>query len=675
MNDEHATCSQQHQHEQQQQLHTAEYQDQHHPPSTKTMAATLDDGRYNRSHTCIQIQLFTAFLLILSILNGQFFINYYTKSNNVLWHKNSNGIQDEDTNSNHMRQAHKQHQHPINNPPNTCPQLTWHDEFNDTTSNQLNTTKWEVKLGNGCQYGWWMCGWGNNEVEWYTPDNLQISNGTLQIIARKELDGRYTSARLESRPDPALNVNGRFEARMRFPTDNGLWPAFWMLPDRTTNTNNTHAHTTRSINDYDDYDYDYNDDYGPWPRSGEIDIMENIGNRPSTYSSCVHYGNSLQEHYHIERRLNLPHNQFFAKEFHTFAVERQEDGMRFLMNDVVFLQVSKNDIQQGTVWPFDTAPTTATATHTHHHNHPFHFILNMAVGWPVVPTDAVFPAVMEVDYVRVYDQPLPSVRGARLLSWNRYICVYEVLNAAPLQDDNDDGSTTQYSWSVPPGARIWYGQNRSRVFVNLDGVVSSVANNINPNDDNTDTKNKNDDTAVQHQKIRCVVTSVCGTTEIHVDVEFVWPAPLSRVLFWGGVIVLVWMLWRFVWYTVYNLCCSCCCCCCFGCLLHVPMKSDDDVAACTYNRDHRRKLAGYEEIRDTCYNNVEYYSYACAHQSPTSYSYSSLEDAATCTTDTAMSGVFHSEVSLLNLNDEDHSSSSSSTSFYRSGSELSLFEV
>ena len=76
-----------------------------------------------------------------------------------------------------------------------CLQPVWSDEFNEDT---LNRKKWAFETGDGCP----MCGWGNEELEYYTtnPKNLHIDNGILVIEAVKEATGAssFTSAKIRN---------------------------------------------------------------------------------------------------------------------------------------------------------------------------------------------------------------------------------------------------------------------------------------------------------------------------------------------------------------------------------------------------------------------------------------------------------------------------------------------
>jgi hypothetical protein len=130
-------------------------------------------------------------------------------------------------------------------------------------------TKWIFDTGGN--------GWGNNELEYYTarPQNAKIQNGNLVITAIQEMytgpDGvtrNYTSARLKT-AGLFSQTYGRFEARIKIPYGQGIWPAFWMLGnDIATNV---------------------------WPACGEIDIMENIGSEPATVHGSMHGHRGIRE--------------------------------------------------------------------------------------------------------------------------------------------------------------------------------------------------------------------------------------------------------------------------------------------------------------------------------------------------------------------------------------------
>ena len=246
--------------------------------------------------------------------------------------------------------------------------LVWSDEFNGRNGSGVDTTKWVSEVGGGK--------WGNQELEYYTNrlQNAYIQAGNLVIKSQQEkytgADGatwNYTSARLKTL-GKFTQTYGRFEARMKIPFGQGLWPAFWMLGD-----------------DIDRVD---------WPACGEIDIMENIGKEPSTIYGSIHGpgyigGTGIGAPYH------LPGKQRFADDFHVFAVEWEPDIIRFYVDKDLYATRTRAELKPGWKWVFD---------------HPFFLLLNVAVGgdWPGNPdTTTVFPQTMLVDYVRVYKRSTP----------------------------------------------------------------------------------------------------------------------------------------------------------------------------------------------------------------------------------------------------------------------------
>lgn len=245
-------------------------------------------------------------------------------------------------------------------------ELVWNDEFD---GDSVDDNKWGYDLGDGCQIG--LCGWGNNELEYYTDrtQNARVNDGLLTITARREFplylnQYQYTSARMVTRGKGDWRY-GRVDVRARMPIGQGLWPAIWMLP-----TDNV---------------------YGTWPRSGEIDIMEYLGNEPDKIFGTIHYGHDFWRFTGEEYR--LPEGEgTFHDEFHVFSVLWNENCIEFLVDGQPFSGPYSRSTTLPTTWPFDQD---------------FHLILNIAVGGnlPGNPTPSTqFPQIMEVDYVRVYSE-------------------------------------------------------------------------------------------------------------------------------------------------------------------------------------------------------------------------------------------------------------------------------
>jgi beta-glucanase (GH16 family) len=241
--------------------------------------------------------------------------------------------------------------------------LSWSDEFNGPDGSAVDSSKWVLETGGG--------GWGNNELESYTarPQNAFLQGGHLVIKALEEkytgADGiprNYTSARLKTQ-GKFSQAYGRFEARIKIPRGQGIWPAFWMLGDNIEKV--------------------------PWPSGGEIDIMENIGKEPSMVHGTIH-GPGYSGDKGIGSPYALSADQKFADDFHLYAVEWEPDAIRFYVDDHLYATRAPAELPKGTKWVYD---------------HPFFMLLNVAVGgdWPGNPdSTTVFPQTMLVDYVRVY---------------------------------------------------------------------------------------------------------------------------------------------------------------------------------------------------------------------------------------------------------------------------------
>ncbi len=255
-------------------------------------------------------------------------------------------------------------------PPATGFKLVWSDEFNGADGSSPDASKWTYDTGVGGN------GWGNNELETYTnrTKNAQIQGGNLVITAVKETyadpsDGvirNYTSARLKTQ-SLFSQAYGRFEARIKIPAGQGMWPAFWMLGNNITSVG--------------------------WPKCGEIDIMENIGKEPGTVHGSLHSSSTVAQTSDASAPFSLPAGQNFAADFHLYAVEWEPGTVRFYVDSNLYATVTQSQWPAGGAWTFD---------------HPFFLLLNVAVGgdWPGAPDNStVFPQQMLVDYVRVYTKP------------------------------------------------------------------------------------------------------------------------------------------------------------------------------------------------------------------------------------------------------------------------------
>ena len=243
--------------------------------------------------------------------------------------------------------------------------LVWSDEFEGTT---LNTDNWSVEV-NGS-------GGGNQEKQYYTdrPENLRVENGNLVIEARKEEynNRSYTSARINSRGKKYFKY-GKIEANIMFPKGGGTWPAFWMMG-----------------NDYSKVG---------WPKCGEIDIIEHVGNQPRMASFALHtpYKNGTKGNNWSARS----YMDNLEEEYHVYGIEWIEDDFNGM--DRIYFTIDgerlasqledAEHVDENYYWPFNKD----------------HFIIfNLAIGGTMGGNvdDAIFenPILMKVDWVRVYQR-------------------------------------------------------------------------------------------------------------------------------------------------------------------------------------------------------------------------------------------------------------------------------
>lgn len=244
--------------------------------------------------------------------------------------------------------------------------LSMHDEFNVDGAPDSNI--WSFEVGNGEAQG--IPGWGNNELQFYTDrlENAVVEDGMLKIkVLREDYEGfAYTSARMITK-GKFQQKYGRFEARIKLPWGQGMWPAFWMLGD--------------------------DNGVDVWPQIGEIDVMENRGQEPTLIAGSIHGpgysgANAVTKDYELL-------NDRFDSDFHVFGIEWGPNYINYYVDDVLYNQITPASLEEEGVdrsnWVFN--------------DREFYIIMNVAVGGnyvgPVGP-NTPFPQEMQVDYVRVY---------------------------------------------------------------------------------------------------------------------------------------------------------------------------------------------------------------------------------------------------------------------------------
>jgi len=279
----------------------------------------------------------------------------------------------------------------------------WADEFDGT---ELDRTKWEVE--ESCWGG------GNDERQCYTdrPENIEVVNGLLRLMAYPEVytglqypyewgGGRgnqvtqqYTSGKVRTR-ELADWTYGRFSARIKLPSGQGTWPAFWMLPADNV--------------------------YGDWAASGEIDIMEavnlgascsecegNVGENRS--SGALHYGGEWPDNTFQFEHNKLQGGVDAKDQYHVFAVEWGEGRINWFVDGEKFYTLDADQWHSGAVSK-ETHPNAPF-------DQDFYMMINLAVGGGLSEENndkgfvpASFPAEVLVDWVRVYQCEFDGTTG------------------------------------------------------------------------------------------------------------------------------------------------------------------------------------------------------------------------------------------------------------------------
>ena len=200
------------------------------------------------------------------------------------------------------------------------------DDFENTF---LNLNHWNYELGDGCPE---LCGWGNNEFQIYTKENVFIRDENLVIKATKQ-GNKYYSGRITTK-DKIEFQYGTVEVKAKLPTGTGVWPAIWMLG------------------------HDIDDIF--WPLCGEIDIMEYVGKTPGKIHTTLHTKDSYGQS--INTKVTTIEN--IEDGFHIYKMNWDKNKIQFSVDDTIvytFSPANKNKIN----WPFDK---------------PFYLILNLAIG-------------------------------------------------------------------------------------------------------------------------------------------------------------------------------------------------------------------------------------------------------------------------------------------------------
>jgi beta-glucanase (GH16 family) len=233
-----------------------------------------------------------------------------------------------------------------------APGLVWDDEFSGPAGSRPSPARWEIEYGSR-----------DGMLQEYTgrPSNVSLDGaGHLVIIAQRTAAGGYTSASIQTEGRFQTEY-GRLEARIKLPGGQGLWPAFWAVGS------------------------DFN--RVGWPRSGEIDMMENFGNDPFKITGSIHGPWGPPHDYAVQS--DKLSSVSLANAFHVYGVIWRPDRIAFTLDGTGYATVTPASLSPGQQWVF---------------NKPFFLILDLAVGGQSSgsPVATPFPARMLVDWVRVY---------------------------------------------------------------------------------------------------------------------------------------------------------------------------------------------------------------------------------------------------------------------------------
>lgn len=267
--------------------------------------------------------------------------------------------------------------------------MIWNDEF---SGNALDTTKW------GYEEGFLLdendintAGWGNQELEWYTRDNVSVKDGTLNINMKKQAKeftqkndsskkatAQYSSGKITTKDKFSVKY-GRVDFRAKMPTGTGVWPAMWMLSNDAR--------------------------YGSWPLSGEIDVFEGRGRTPNMVFGTLHYGSEWPNNINTSDVLNMTQDgnkKTGIDDWHVYSVVWEAENIKIYCDGKCYFKCTYADWYSGSdrgnaYAPFDQR---------------FYLILNLAAGGTFdsgyVPDSSFTSGTMQVDYVRVYQKIVSS---------------------------------------------------------------------------------------------------------------------------------------------------------------------------------------------------------------------------------------------------------------------------
>ncbi|TVP85795.1 MAG: glycoside hydrolase family 16 protein [Acholeplasmataceae bacterium] len=294
----------------------------------------------------------------------------------------------------------------------------WADEFD---GDEIDSEKWNFQTGGG--------GWGNNELQYYRPENATVSDGRLIITAKKEshMGRQYTSARMTTKYRGDWQYM-RIQVSAKMPGGRGTWPAIWMMP-------------TMNV-------------YGGWPNSGEIDILEYVGYDPDKIHTAIHtqkFNHKIGTHLFYTKTL-----ADVETTFHVYEMIWSPGRLEMRVNDELFgvfayTPVFNQEVPYHAAFPFDQL---------------FYLILNVAIGgdWGGREgvDDNMFPTSMEVEYVRVYQLDYATL-DKETPSTPANIQLAQLPNTLFWTPSTDDVGVEKYAIYVDGDFRQYASLNQARL--------------------------------------------------------------------------------------------------------------------------------------------------------------------------------------------------------------------
>jgi beta-glucanase (GH16 family) len=245
--------------------------------------------------------------------------------------------------------------------------LLWAMDFNSLSPVDFEKY-WNYDIGDGSHYG--LVGWGNNELEYYTKNSIEIKNNlvieAVNTHGESELDCYYgkalwTSGKIHTANKVSFKY-GRIEVRAKAPQGVGTWPAIWLLG----------CNLLTGI---------------VWPDCGEIDILETTGKEPTNIQGTIHGPG-----YFGEAGLTkiIKADQPLSENFHTYSIDWREDNIEWFFDGVLYNSICRDQVDAiGAPWPF---------------NNQFYLILNLAIGgWFAGEVDPRLErATFEIESIKHY---------------------------------------------------------------------------------------------------------------------------------------------------------------------------------------------------------------------------------------------------------------------------------